>query len=246
MCGISRTLERFQAKWIPVRVKKTRQGKNPEPGSDAIRTEKALAAQQQPCKTSSDVRSLRLPDHGTLACEISRPPSALLAADAKRRQGLDHAGRDRIAVRGSSGRFQQGRSEDAGIPVAESERQDSRHPGSGRARRQAAAAVRDRRDPAIPCGQDRQAPAGRPGAAIPDHPVAALPDGRDRTDVRPGRLLPQIRRQGVCRQAAARALRRRVRSGCWVWWRRGLPDGNGSWTTNTPSPTFPCSAGCAT
>jgi hypothetical protein len=25
ICGISRTLERFQAKWIPVRVKKTRQ-----------------------------------------------------------------------------------------------------------------------------------------------------------------------------------------------------------------------------
>ena len=34
------------------------------------------------------------------------------------------------------------------------------------------------------------------GAALPDHPVGALPDGRDRADVRPGRLLPQIRRQG--------------------------------------------------
>src|SRR5262245_20795683 len=36
-------LERFRAKWIPVRVKKTRQNKNLEPGSDSIRTEKALA-----------------------------------------------------------------------------------------------------------------------------------------------------------------------------------------------------------
>jgi hypothetical protein len=35
-------LERFRAKWIPVRVKKTRQNKNPEPRSDSIGTEKAL------------------------------------------------------------------------------------------------------------------------------------------------------------------------------------------------------------
>src|SRR3984885_10158700 len=36
------TLERFRAKWIPVRVKKTRQDKNLEPRSDSIGTEKAL------------------------------------------------------------------------------------------------------------------------------------------------------------------------------------------------------------
>jgi hypothetical protein len=36
------TLERLQAKWIPVRVKKTRRNKKLEPGSDSIRTEKAL------------------------------------------------------------------------------------------------------------------------------------------------------------------------------------------------------------
>ncbi len=36
--------ERFRAKWIPVRVKKTRQSKKLEPGSDSIRTDKALAA----------------------------------------------------------------------------------------------------------------------------------------------------------------------------------------------------------
>src|ERR1700726_5321605 len=37
-----RRLERFRAKWIPVRVKKTRQNKRLEPGSDSIRTDKAL------------------------------------------------------------------------------------------------------------------------------------------------------------------------------------------------------------
>jgi hypothetical protein len=36
-------LKRFQAKWIPVRVKKTRQIKNLEPRFDSIETEKALA-----------------------------------------------------------------------------------------------------------------------------------------------------------------------------------------------------------
>ncbi len=41
--GIRRVaLERFRAKWIPVRVKKTRQNENPEPRSDSIGTEKAL------------------------------------------------------------------------------------------------------------------------------------------------------------------------------------------------------------
>src|SRR5258708_6750961 len=38
------TLERFQTKWRPVRVKKTRQIKNLEPRFDSIETEKALAA----------------------------------------------------------------------------------------------------------------------------------------------------------------------------------------------------------
>src|ERR1700689_1410562 len=39
--------ERFRAKWIPVRVKKTRQNRNLEPRSDSIGTEKALAALAQ-------------------------------------------------------------------------------------------------------------------------------------------------------------------------------------------------------
>jgi hypothetical protein len=38
------SLERFQAKWTPVRVKKTRQIKNLEPRFDSIEAEKALAA----------------------------------------------------------------------------------------------------------------------------------------------------------------------------------------------------------
>jgi hypothetical protein len=36
--------ERFRAKWVPVRVKKTLQIKRLEPGSDSIRTEKVLVA----------------------------------------------------------------------------------------------------------------------------------------------------------------------------------------------------------
>ncbi|GEC57687.1 hypothetical protein BEL01nite_67300 [Bradyrhizobium elkanii] len=41
-------LERFRAKWIPVRVKKTRQNKNLEPRSDSIGTGKALVAAADP------------------------------------------------------------------------------------------------------------------------------------------------------------------------------------------------------
>jgi hypothetical protein len=40
--GIS--LERFRAKWIPVRVKKARQNNKLEPGSDSVRTDKALVS----------------------------------------------------------------------------------------------------------------------------------------------------------------------------------------------------------
>ena len=36
-----------------------------------------------------------------------------------------------------------------------------------------------------------------PGAPLQDDPVAAFSDGRDRTDVRSGRLLQQIRRPGI-------------------------------------------------
>jgi len=41
---VKRGLERFPAKWKPVRVKKTRQSKNESFGSDSIRTKMALGA----------------------------------------------------------------------------------------------------------------------------------------------------------------------------------------------------------
>src|SRR5205823_9993619 len=39
-CRRPRSVERFQAKWIPVRIKKTRQIKNLEPRFDSIETER--------------------------------------------------------------------------------------------------------------------------------------------------------------------------------------------------------------
>jgi hypothetical protein len=47
------TLERFQAKWKPVRVKKTRQIKNLEPRFDSIEAEKALVAPSLRAKRSN-------------------------------------------------------------------------------------------------------------------------------------------------------------------------------------------------
>src|ERR1700738_1850154 len=46
-------LERFQAKWKPVRVKKTRQIKNLEPRFDSIETEKALAVRSRTRRSGS-------------------------------------------------------------------------------------------------------------------------------------------------------------------------------------------------
>src|SRR5262249_17042583 len=112
-------------------------------------------------------------------------------------QGIDHARGDRAAVRGASGRLQQGRPEDAGIYVTEPERQDSRDHRSERAGWKAAAFVRVGRDPAISRREEWQALAARRSAALAGHSMGALPDGRDRADVRPGRLLPQIRWQGL-------------------------------------------------
>jgi pimeloyl-ACP methyl ester carboxylesterase len=47
--------ERFRAKWRPVRVKKTRQNKNPKPGSDSIRSGRALARAQSEQRASAGV-----------------------------------------------------------------------------------------------------------------------------------------------------------------------------------------------
>src|SRR5216683_2596523 len=110
-------------------------------------------------RASFDVRSFRLTDYRTLARQTSRPPSALFATDAKRRQGVDHAGRDRLALRSASRRLQQGRPEDAGIPVVEPEWQDPGHPRSGRPGRKATSAVRVGRYPAISRREDWKAAA---------------------------------------------------------------------------------------
>ena len=91
-------------------------------------------------------------------------------------------------------RHRQERELDAGIPVAEPERQDPGDHRSRRPGRQAARPVRIRRDPALSRREDRQADPRRSGAPLRDDPVGVLPDGRHRADVRAGRLLPQIRR----------------------------------------------------
>ena len=80
--------------------------------------------------------------------------------------------------------------------------------------RRAAGAVRIGRDPDLPRRQERPVPAAERRGALRDAAVADVPDGRHRPDVRPGRLLPQVRRQGLRGQAAARSLRRRSRGAC--------------------------------
>src|SRR5579883_748299 len=59
VAAIDIALERFRAKWIPVRVKKTRQNKKLEPGSDSIRTGNALGlpeahAERAPVAAAND------------------------------------------------------------------------------------------------------------------------------------------------------------------------------------------------
>ena len=48
-----------------------------------------------------------LSHHQALARRASRSPAALFAADAERREGLDHAGGDRAALRAASDRHRQ-------------------------------------------------------------------------------------------------------------------------------------------
>jgi GSH-dependent disulfide-bond oxidoreductase len=58
-----------------------------------------------------------------MARPASRSPPALLATDAERREGLNHAGGDRSALRAAHHRYREKRVLDAGIPVPQSERQ---------------------------------------------------------------------------------------------------------------------------
>jgi hypothetical protein len=55
--SMCRYLERFQAKWIPVRVKKTRQNKKIEHGRDSIQSERALEVNLRPCGEHIVVRA---------------------------------------------------------------------------------------------------------------------------------------------------------------------------------------------
>ena len=73
-------LGRFPAKWKPVRVKKTRQLKNPEPRSDSIGTEEAPVKIDSPQKRGLPTRRTGfLPGHA--ACKASAK------LHAKKRQG---------------------------------------------------------------------------------------------------------------------------------------------------------------
>src|SRR3954463_5932591 len=66
----SHGLERFRAKWIPVRVKKTRQNKNLEPGSDSITTGKApggAPTRKRRWAGAPAEQLTRRPGHGRLA-----------------------------------------------------------------------------------------------------------------------------------------------------------------------------------
>ncbi len=80
-----KVLERFRAKWTPVRVKKTRQNKRLEPGSDSIRTDKALAACQAAdlaYRRAFDLLSPATMHPASLSCECY--PSENLSAPSSR------------------------------------------------------------------------------------------------------------------------------------------------------------------
>ena len=150
------------------------------------------------------------------------------------------------AVRAAPGALRRQRPAVARVPVAEPEQQDPGHPRSGRPGRQAAGAVRVGRDPGLPGREDRPADARRRRRALRDHPVADVPDGRHRPDVRPARVLQQVRRQGLRGQAPARPLRRRIAPAAGACWTSTWPAATGSWATTIRSPTSRASRGSTT
>jgi hypothetical protein len=74
--ALTRLLERFRAKWKPVRVKKTRQNKRVEPRFDSIKTGMALGMRLVTFGTSlnphgEEPRSLRGVSNHEAACDWS-------------------------------------------------------------------------------------------------------------------------------------------------------------------------------
>src|ERR1700722_387104 len=90
-------LERFRAKWIPVRVKKTRQNKNLEPRSDSIGTEKALGCGRQ------EIVRQNLPEgsHGNVDASVLA--TLHHSHDLQRRHGIASRYRDRRSQGARSG-----------------------------------------------------------------------------------------------------------------------------------------------
>ena len=193
------------------------------------------------------VLAFRFSDHAALAAGPQGPHPALLAPHAERREGLDHAGGDGAAptsrISSISAKNDQKTPE---FTLAQPQWQDPCDDRSRRAGRPADRPVRERRDPALSCRKDRPVPARRSGGALETHIVADVADGRRRADVRPGRLLPQVRRQGLSRTSGLAIAMSTRRSGFWACSTRGSPGANGSWDETTPSPTLRRSAGCAT
>src|ERR1700722_14705652 len=89
-------LERFQAKWKPVRVKKTRRIKNPGPRFDSIEAERALAHRRQ----AKALFGLADPaPHRGIAVEVKAP----LMREAGIGQQRDVGERNRVADQESRG-----------------------------------------------------------------------------------------------------------------------------------------------
>src|SRR6201992_3660207 len=84
VCWCGAVLERFRAKWIPVRVKKTRQNKKLEPGSDSIRTGNALARVASPGGSQSEIFQWRTAER---ALEHQRERRRIFVAEIDRDRG---------------------------------------------------------------------------------------------------------------------------------------------------------------
>jgi hypothetical protein len=70
-------IERFRAKWIPVRIKKTRQNKKIERGRDSIQSERALGlAGVTEFQTKSPVRCRT----GLFICDVDRSEALAVKA----------------------------------------------------------------------------------------------------------------------------------------------------------------------